>query len=74
MNVTGSFREEGKRKQPTLVLTDRCLQRWETGRREISEGGDALRRAGAKGAVAVRLAVAAIEEQRPCEGEVMGRL
>jgi len=45
------------------------LQRPETGRKEISEEeGDALRRAGGEGAVAVTLAVAAIDED-----EVVGR-
>lgn len=51
-----------------LVLTHRCLQRRETGRKEISEEGDALRRAGGEGAVVVTLAVAAIDED-----EVLGR-
>jgi hypothetical protein len=59
----------------TLVLTARDLQRRETGRSEISAGGDALR-AGGQGAVAARLAVAAMESSggvRGGSGRVRGR-
>ena len=51
----------------TLVLTARDLQRRETGRSEISAGGDALR-TGGDGAVAARLAVAAIESSGGVRG------
>lgn len=50
----------------------RFLQWRETGRKEISKGADALRRAGGEGAVVVRLAVAAIKELRAGEDEVVG--
>lgn len=63
----------GKTKQLTLVLMHRFLQWRETGRKEISKGADALRRAGGEGAVVVRLAVAAIKELRAGEDEVVGR-
>jgi hypothetical protein len=43
-----------------LALTDGDLQQRETGRSEISARGNGLRRAGQEGAVAARLAVAAI--------------
>jgi hypothetical protein len=54
----------GQAKQQTLVLTQRSLQRRETVRRERSAGGEVFRRAGGEGAVAVRLAVAAIGEHQ----------
>jgi len=50
-----------------LVLTARDLQRRETGRSEISAGGDALR-TGGDGAAAARLAVAAIESSGGVRG------
>jgi hypothetical protein len=56
----------------TLVLTARDLQRRETGRSEISAGGDALR-TGGDGAAAARLAVAAIESSGGVRGSGSGR-
>jgi hypothetical protein len=50
----------GQAKQQTLVLTQRSLQRRETVRRERTAGSEVFRRAGGEGAIAVRLAVAAI--------------
>lgn len=67
------YRDERAKRQSrslqTLVLTDWNLEKRETGRRKEAASGEGagLRRSGGEAAVAVRLEVAAIWEQRARE-------